>query len=217
MSTEKNFQDLRTEYSWGALSEENVLQNPLKQFNKWYEQYAKTDALDTTAVTVSTVNSHGAPDARIVLLKEITDSQFVFYTNYKSKKGLDIFGNPNVHLLFFWPEMERQIRITGRATKMGIAQSRKYFNKRPFESRVAAVVSPQSQVVPNREFLENKFFEILQEKADDDFIEMPEHWGGILVEPLEYEFWQGRISRLHDRLRYRKNTEGNWKIERLAP
>ncbi|MCT4623546.1 MAG: pyridoxamine 5'-phosphate oxidase [Schleiferiaceae bacterium] len=216
MSTEKDFRDLRTDYSWGALEETSALQNPFDQFNKWYEEYAKLDALDSTAVTISTVDSAGVPDARVVLLKEVREGNFIFYTNHNSKKGKDLKQNPNVHLLFFWPEMERQIRIKGTAIFMEKEESEIYFNKRPFESRVAAAISPQSEVVPNREYLEEKFFNVLKEKEENDTVEMPKQWGGVKIAPQEFEFWQGRISRLHDRLRYLK-VEGNWKIERLAP
>ena len=216
MATEKDFRDLRTDYSWGALDEAGVKQNPFELFAEWYEAYSKTDAIDSTAVTVSTVDEDGQPDSRVVLLKEIREGKFIFYTNHASKKGRDLAKNPKVHLLFFWPEMERQIRIKGAVTFMDEAESRVYFNKRPFESRVAAAVSPQSEVVPNRDFLEDKFFSILKEKDDNAEVKMPTHWGGVKVEPLEFEFWQGRIRRLHDRLRFSQDGQ-SWKIERLAP
>jgi len=216
MAAEKDFRDLRTDYSWGSLDEANVNHNPFELFTEWYEEYSKTDAIDSTAVTVSTVDDEGHPDSRIVLLKEIREGKFIFYTNHSSKKGRDLAKNPKVHLLFFWPEMERQIRIKGIATFMDESESKIYFDKRPFESRVAAAVSPQSAVVPNREYLEEKFFTVLKTKDDTAEIAMPKDWGGVKVEPLEFEFWQGRISRLHDRLRFKQNEE-NWKIERLAP
>jgi len=152
MATEKDFRDLRTDYSWGTLDEANVKQNPFELFTDWYEEYSKTDAIDSTAVTVSTVDEEGQPDSRIVLLKEIREGKYIFYTNHSSKKGRDLARNPKVHLMFFWPKMERQIRIKGVATFMEESESRIYFNKRPFESRVAAAVSPQSSIVPNREY-----------------------------------------------------------------
>ena len=216
MATEKDFRDLRTDYSWGTLDEVNVKENPFELFTDWYEEYSKTDAIDSTAVTVSTVDKEGQPDSRIVLLKEIREGKYIFYTNHSSKKGRDLARNPKVHLMFFWPKMERQIRIKGVATFMEESESRIYFNKRPFESRVAAAVSPQSSIVPNREYLEEKFFSILKAKDDNAEIEMPKDWGGVKVRPTEFEFWQGRISRLHDRIRFKQNG-GNWKIERLAP
>lgn len=216
MATEKDFRDLRTDYSWGSLDEGNVKKNPFELFADWYEAYSKTDAIDSTAVTVSTVDEEGQPDSRIVLLKEIRGGKFIFYTNHSSKKGRDLARNPKVHLLFFWPQMERQIRIKGVATFMDASESKIYFDKRPFESRVAAAVSPQSSVVPNRDYLEEKFFSILKAKDDSSEVEMPMDWGGVKVEPLEFEFWQGRISRLHDRLRFKQNGS-NWIIERLAP
>lgn len=216
MTAEKDFRDLRTDYAWGALDEKSIKQNPFELFAQWYEEYAKVEAPDSTAVTVSTVDPEGRPDARVVLLKEIRDKQFIFYTNHASKKGRDLAQNPNVHLLFFWPEMERQVRIKGTATFMDPAESKIYFDRRPFESRVAAAVSPQSEVVRDRDFLEEKFFSILKKKEDQAHIEMPKHWGGVKVSPVEFEFWQGRISRLHDRLRFSQG-KSIWTIERLAP
>jgi pyridoxamine 5'-phosphate oxidase len=216
MATEKDFRDLRKDYSWGSLDEGSIKQNPFEVFADWYEAYSKTDVLDSTAVAVSTVDANGQPDSRIVLLKEIRGGDFIFYTNHSSKKGRDLLKNPKVHLMFFWPEMERQIRIKGKATFMEPAESQIYFNKRPFESRVAAAVSPQSSVVPNRDYLEEKFFDILKTKEETSEVEMPKDWGGVKVKPHEFEFWQGRISRLHDRLRF-KLDKGQWRIERLAP
>ena len=213
---DKNFEDLRKEYSWGALSKENSEDNPIAQFLKWYEEYTKFDIIDSTAMIISTVDQEGQPDSRVVLLKDIIENKFVFYTNYESKKGRDILNNPNVSLLFFWPEMERQIRIKGKAKKTSREISLSYFKKRPFESRIAAAVSPQSQTVPNREFLEEKFFNLLEKQGESEDVELPDFWGGVEVVPHEIEFWQGRISRLHDRIRYRL-INNNWTKERLAP
>ena len=211
-----DLEDIRKDYHWGALEEDKVAGNPFKQFTTWYEQYTTFDVLDSTAMIVSTVGNDGIPRTRVVLLKEMNDEAFIFYTNYHSQKAKAIEENDYVSLLFFWPEMERQIRIVGHAKKVTEEKSRDYFNKRPFESRVSAIISPQSEVVPNREYLENKFFEFLKDHTEDEELDKPPYWGGIAVHPFEFEFWQGRVSRLHDRLRY-KLVDGNWIIERLAP
>lgn len=211
-----NLHDLRKDYRWGALQEDKVAKDPMVQFAEWYQQYTTFDVPDSTAMVVSTVSEDGFPRTRVVLLKEVQDQDFVFYTNYHSQKGRAIATNDKVALLFFWPEMERQIRVVGIAKRISEEKSQDYFNKRPFESRVSAIISPQSEVVPNREYLENKFFEFLQKHPEDEKLAKPPYWGGIAVTPIEMEFWQGRISRLHDRLRYTKVDSG-WKLERLAP
>jgi pyridoxamine 5'-phosphate oxidase len=211
-----NLHDIRKDYSWGALEEDKVNADPFKQFTIWFEQYTTFEVPDNTAMVVSTIGSDGFPRSRVVLLKELTADAFIFYTNYHSQKGKAIAANDAVSLLFFWPEMERQIRVVGRAKKITEEKSAAYFNKRPFESRVSAIISPQSEVVPNRNHLEETYFKFLQAHDEDTPLEKPPYWGGIAVYPQEFEFWQGRVSRLHDRLRYSKKTEG-WQIERLAP
>lgn len=211
-----NLHDIRKDYSWGALEEDKVNPDPFKQFTIWFEQYTTFEVPDNTAMVVSTIGSDGFPRSRVVLLKELTADAFIFYTNYHSQKGKAIAANDAVSLLFFWPEMERQIRVVGRAKKITEEKSAAYFNKRPFESRVSAIISPQSEVVPNRNHLEETYFKFLQAHDEDTPLEKPPYWGGIAVYPQEFEFWQGRVSRLHDRLRYSKKTEG-WQIERLAP
>ena len=208
--------NLRKDYHWGSLEEDKVNSDPMVQFAEWYRQYTTFDVPDSTAMIVSTISEDGFPRTRVVLLKEVLEEAFVFYTNYHSQKGRAIADNDKVALLFFWPEMERQIRVVGTAKRLNDEKSAAYFNKRPFESRVSAIISPQSEVVPNREYLENKFFDFLQTHPEEEPLEKPPYWGGIEVEPIEMEFWQGRISRLHDRLRYKKEQDG-WKLERLAP
>jgi pyridoxamine 5'-phosphate oxidase len=211
-----DLQDLRKDYHWGALEEDKVASNPMLQFSEWYTQYTTFDVPDSTAMIVSTVSEDGFPRTRVVLLKEVLEDGFVFYTNYHSQKGRAIAHNDKVSLLFFWPEMERQIRVVGTAKRISDEKSETYFNKRPFESRVSAIISPQSEVVPNREYLENKFFDFLQTHPENEPLAKPPYWGGIAVQPIEIEFWQGRISRLHDRLRYTRAADG-WILERLAP
>jgi pyridoxamine 5'-phosphate oxidase len=212
-----DFKDLRRDYVWGSLDEDKVESNPIHQFNRWFTEYTSIEVPDSTAMIVSTVGRDLVPQTRVVLLKEILDEAFVFYTNYDSTKGKHIAENENISLLFYWPEMERQVRVVGKAKRLSQEKSTSYFNKRPFESRVSAIVSPQSSIVPNRAYLEDKFFAFLQAHPDEsEVLKMPENWGGIAVMPVSVEFWQGRISRLHDRLRYSKIGE-SWKIERLAP
>ena len=212
-----DFKDLRRDYVWGSLDEDKVESNPIHQFNRWFTEYTSMEVPDSTAMIVSTVGRDLVPQTRVVLLKEILDEAFVFYTNYDSTKGKHIAENENISLLFYWPEMERQVRVVGKAKRLSQEKSTSYFNKRPFESRVSAIVSPQSSIVPNRAYLEDKFFAFLQAHPDEsEVLKMPENWGGIAVMPVSVEFWQGRISRLHDRLRYSKIGE-SWKIERLAP
>jgi len=211
-----DFSNLRKDYHWGSLEEDKVADDPMLQFAEWYRQYTSFDVPDSTAMIVSSISEDGFPRTRVVLLKEVIAEGFIFYTNYHSQKGKAIAHNDKVALLFFWPEMERQIRVSGVAQKLDEVKSEEYFNKRPFESRVSAIISPQSEVVPNREYLENKFFEFLQNHPEDKPLKKPPYWGGMIVQPMEIEFWQGRISRLHDRLRYTKEA-GGWKLERLAP
>jgi pyridoxamine 5'-phosphate oxidase len=212
-----DLKDLRRDYKWGALEEDKVDENPVSQFRRWFTDYTTLEVPDSTAMIISTVGKDLVPQTRVVLLKGIEDDNFIFYTNYDSTKGKQLIENENVSLLFYWPEMERQVRVVGKARRMSDEKSTAYFNKRPFESRVSAIISPQSSIVPNREYLENKFFEFLQAHPNEtEVLSKPGNWGGIIVEPVSIEFWQGRISRLHDRLRYSKKESG-WKIERLAP
>ena len=213
-----DFRDLRKDYKWGSLEEDKIETTPMLQFKRWFTDYTTLEVPDSTAMIISTVGKDLVPQTRVVLLKEVLDDAFVFYTNYESTKGKHISENENVSLLFFWPEMERQVRVVGKAKKLSKEQSTSYFNKRPFESRVSAIISPQSSIVPNREFLEEKFFAFLQAHPDEkEVLPKPENWGGVAVNPVSVEFWQGRISRLHDRLRYTKNDDNSWKVERLAP
>lgn len=206
---------IRQEYTKEKLNEENVNSDPIQQFVRWMDHALLSSVMEPSAMTVATVNQLGQPSARTVLLKNITDKGFVFYTNYNSQKGLDLEENNRVCLLFFWPELERQVRIEGKAEKISREESEIYFYSRPFGSQIGAIASPQSEVIENRDVLENKVEE-LELRYKDKVVPMPEHWGGYLVNPHKIEFWQGGASRLHDRLVYTTTNLG-WKIQRLAP
>jgi pyridoxamine 5'-phosphate oxidase len=197
------------------LNEGSINKNPFIQFTKWYESILNSNLNEPMAMMLSTADVNGNPSARIVLLKEIDNSGFVFYTNYESRKGKDLKENPKAALTFFWGEPQRQVRIEGRIEIISKETSKKYFSSRPRESQIGAWVSAQSSVIPNREFLENKFDE-LEEKFGNEEIPLPDCWGGYRVIPNYFEFWQGRENRLHDRICYKKEND-EWKIYRLSP
>ncbi len=197
------------------LNETSVDKNPFIQFAKWYESILHSNLNEPTSMMLSTADVNGNPSARIVLLKEIDDSGFVFYTNYGSRKGKDLEENPKAALTFFWDEVRMQIRIEGRIEKISRETSKEYFSSRPRESQIGAWVSAQSSVIPNREMLENKYVE-LKEKFGNEEIPLPDFWGGYRLIPNYFEFWQGRENRLHDRICYKKENN-DWKIFRIAP
>lgn len=206
----------RKSYEKSQLTKSSVDDNPMMQFRKWfYEVEAMGGIEEVNAMTVSTIGLDGFPKSRIVLLKHYDENGFVFYTNYDSEKGKALIANPKVCISFFWPTAERQVIIKGIAEKTSAVQSDNYFDSRPEGSKLGAVVSPQSQVIPNYEYLEQKLNE-LERKHQNQPVSRPEHWGGFLVRPMVIEFWQGRPNRLHDRIRYTLE-DMNWKIERLAP
>lgn len=196
-----------------ALSEANVPSDPLLLFNRWLEEAIGGGVAEPNAMTLATVDGEGKPAARVVLLKEVSGGGFVFYTNYLSDKGRELAQNPNASLVFLWLEMQRQVRISGRVEKVSAEESDAYFAVRPRSSQAGAVASAQSTVIEGREELEARFEAVLKK---DGHIDRPPHWGGYRLMPELLEFWQGRESRLHDRLRYRKLADG-WKLERLAP
>lgn len=206
---------IRTEYKYAELSEINITRNPFRQFENWMNEALKARVNEPTAMSVATFGIDGFPDSRIVLLKHFDENGFTFFTNYSSNKGNSIAKNPAVGLHFFWPELERQIRISGFAEKTSVEVSDSYFYSRPVLSQIAAIVSTQSSKIPSREFLESQF-QSIKEKNNVVNIKRPENWGGFLVKPLKFEFWQGRESRLHDRILYEKEND-NWLISRLAP
>jgi pyridoxamine 5'-phosphate oxidase len=209
--------DLRQNYTLAGLTEADLDPNPIEQFNLWFEQALAADLIEPNAMTLATATADGKPSARIVLLKGVSERGFVFYTNYASQKGRELIANPYAALVFLWDKLERQIRIEGRVEKLSSAESLEYFHSRPKASQLGAWTSNQSQVIPNREVLEQKLASLQAQYPDDATIPLPEHWGGFRVIPNRLEFWQGRPSRLHDRLVYNLETDGNWSIGRLAP
>lgn len=213
-----NIENLRQNYQRSALDETDAATNPLTQFAKWFEEAQSSDVLEPNAMTLATADAMGKPSARIVLLKGFdAERGFIFYTNYESRKGTELEANQTACLLFFWKELERQIRIEGAVSKLSAADSTKYFQSRPKSSQIGAWVSPQSQPIENREWLERRELELIEQYKNTDVLPRPAHWGGYSVAPHKIEFWQGRPSRLHDRLLYTLTTEDAWKIERLAP
>lgn len=207
--------DLRREYASRALGEAQADADPIRQFTAWFDEAASAQILDVNAMTLATTAADGDPDARIVLLKGFDDDGFVFFTNYQSAKGRDLAAHPRACLLFFWVELERQVRITGSVTKVSRSESEEYFHSRPFESQVGAWASPQSTPVADRTVLETCYAELSAQYAGQT-VPLPEYWGGYRVAPEKVEFWQGRPSRLHDRLLYTRGANG-WSRSRLAP
>jgi len=208
--------EIRKDYSSKSLLEGDVAADPIKQFETWWNEALNAKIDEANAMTLATASSDGFPSARIVLLKGFTDSGFMFFTNYKSFKGTQLEENPKACLVFFWKELERQVRITGVVQKASNGASDAYFKSRPFESQVGAWVSPQSQVIESREWLRLNYDKLFSENDKRD-LQRPAHWGGYLVKPVIIEFWQGRPGRLHDRIQYTLEESGDWKIERLAP
>jgi pyridoxamine 5'-phosphate oxidase len=212
---DKAIADLRKEYALQTLLETDIATNPIDQFSKWWAQAMETEITEANAMTLATASSDGLPSARIVLLKGFDSNGFVFFTNYKSYKGLQLEENPKACLVFFWKELERQVRIVGLVKKAPPKMSDEYFHSRPPGSQAGAIASPQSQVIESRDWLDKQYLKVseqLKEKSAD----RPEHWGGYVVQPVIIEFWQGRPSRLHDRIQYTLEN-GEWKMERLAP
>ena len=213
----KDLSNYRKSYEKSALLEHQIPEDPINLFHKWFYEAEDLNAVEeVNAMTVSTIGLDGFPKSRVVLLKKFNEEGFIFYTNYNSEKGKAILQNPNVCLSFFWPTVERQIIIKGTAEKTSEVISDNYFASRPDGSKLGALVSPQSEIIPNREFLETSLVS-LEKEWEGKEIERPSHWGGFLVRPVEVEFWQGRPNRLHDRIRYQLQSDFNWKIDRLAP
>lgn len=205
--------DIRKDYKLKAFTENEADKDAITQFEKWWREATESKIDEVNAMTLATASADGVPSARIVLLKGFDERGFVFFTNYNSYKGQQLAENPRACLVFFWKELERQVRITGVISKIDVIESEEYFNSRPEGSRISAMASPQSEVIENREWLEARVDNIVKSGE----VKRPESWGGYLVKPVTIEFWQGRASRLHDRLQYSLQENGEWKIERLAP
>ncbi len=214
---QKDLGNYRKSYEKSVLDEDSVFDNPIQLFQKWFYEVETSESVDEpNAMTVSTIGLDGYPKSRVVLLKEYTHEGFIFYTNYESEKGRAIAQNPNVCISFFWPVMERQVIIKGKAEKIAENLSDGYFESRPMGSKLGAIVSKQSEVIPSRDFLEDKLNQLEKDLGGKE-IERPKNWGGYIVKPFSMEFWQGRPNRLHDRIRYTLQEDFNWKIERLSP
>lgn len=207
---------IRQEYATQVLLEGDLAPDPIQQFSKWWQQVIDSQVTEPNAMTLATASADGMPTARVVLLKGFDEEGFVFYTNYNSYKGLQLSENPRACLVFYWKELERQVRIIGLVEKVPEEESDVYFQSRPVGSRIGAWVSPQSQVIGNRAWLDDTYNQRKEELEKGD-IQRPPHWGGYKVMPVVVEFWQGRPSRLHDRLQYTLQEGGAWHIERLAP
>lgn len=211
----KNLENIRQDYNKDVLHKEQLNKDPLKQFDEWFKEMMASNLFyEPTSVIVSTADKEGNPSTRVVLLKSYDETGFVFYTNYTSQKGKNLAENPNISLLFFWDKLEKQVRIQGKAKKVSKEKSKEYFDSRPYESRIGAIASAQSSTLNSRDELITRIAEIKQKYPVNP--PLPETWGGYVVEPVKYEFWQGRESRLHDRFVY--DRKGNdWTIRRLYP
>jgi pyridoxamine 5'-phosphate oxidase len=207
---------LRQSYAMGSLDEKDVDPSPFRQFQQWLDRIRETSVVEANAMVLATVDAEGRPSARTVLLKGFDHRGLVFFTHYDSPKGREIDAHPEVAIVFYWPTFERQVRITGIASKTSTAESDAYFDSRPAGSQVGAAASRQSTVVGHRDWLEKRFAELTDQVDRGEPVQRPERWGGYRIMPLEFEFWQGRPNRLHDRIRYRF-IDDFWKIDRLAP
>jgi pyridoxamine 5'-phosphate oxidase len=211
------YADLRIEYKKAMLEENTVKSDPLAQFDQWFNEAVAAEIPEPNAFTLATVGENGTPSARVLLLKGVDHGGFVFYTNYTSDKAKDIKQFPVGSMVFLWLGLERQVRISGPISKVSREESEVYFHSRPRESQIGAWVSPQSRIIESRDVLEQNLVEANERFKDVDVIPLPDFWGGYRLVPVEIEFWQGRPSRLHDRILYSEHENGGWRIDRLAP
>lgn len=207
--------DIRRDYGVLGLDEESAVIDPIMQFHNWFDEVLRVNNSDPTAMVLSTTDQRGYPDSRVVLLKGLDAYGFVFYSNYNSTKAQQLLINPQAALNFYWPELSRQVRVRGQIVKTSIEQSNEYFSSRPINSQLSAIISPQSQQIPSRAYLDEQLTALISKQADD-MVLRPDYWGGFVLQPSEIEFWQGRDNRLHDRICYVKHGEG-WTHHRLAP
>jgi len=208
--------DLRTDYSKASLDISNVLSDPILQFDKWFAEALQAEVLEPNAMSLATSSDDNRPSCRIVLLKGIEEKKFIFYTNFQSQKGKELENNPVCALTFFWPELERQVRIEGTVSRVEEKMAESYFQSRPRGSQIGAWSSPQSAAIDSRSILEERAREIEKRFEGQRVLPKPNQWGGFQVDPLMMEFWQGRENRLHDRISFTK-VDGDWHIQRLAP
>jgi pyridoxamine 5'-phosphate oxidase len=208
--------DLRRDYARASLDIADVVSDPIAQFQAWFTQAVASQLVEPNAMTLATVDAAGFPDARVVLLKGVDARGFTFFTDYRSQKGQDLLQHPRAALVFHWAELERQVRIRGTVSRLSIDESRAYYDSRPRGSRLGAWTSVQSSVLTDRAQLDTRLREIEAQFSGDTAPPLPSHWGGFVVAPVQLEFWQGRSSRLHDRIRYRLD-DGAWVLERLSP
>ncbi len=212
MAFSKDLHDHRRNYRLNELSEDQISLNPYEQFERWFEEASKSEIIEPNSMIISTATKSGKPSSRVVLLKAFDETGFTFYTNYHSRKGKELEENNQACLLFFWDKLERQVRIEGCVEKVAANLSEEYFLSRPFESQLGATISEQSSEIPSRQYLEDK----LEQARASENIHRPDNWGGYILKPHYFEFWQGRASRLHDRIIY-EAVQGTWETKRLAP
>ena len=213
----EKLQNTRRSYERGQLDYEHIAADPLQQFARWYNDYEQAQADDPNACLLSTADAQGRVTARVILLKGIDQGAFEFYTNYRSEKGRQLAENPQAALTFYWPEQERQIRIEGLVEKLSPAESDRYFASRPRGSQLGAWVSPQSEAIQSRQVLDQRLKAVKAQYGEKELVPRPPHWGGYRLKPRRLEFWQGRPSRLHDRMVYEQRADKSWEVDRLAP